>query len=89
MLDGHEDREKSGIVRTASPLSYTSVRLPVVVASILVFDIWTDNVKQAYMQNGSTLRRRLYVKPWVVELGYNEILQWTLPLYRWSEAGDH
>lgn len=54
-----------------------------------VLDVWTKDVKQAFLQRASALQRRIFFKPNALELGYDEFLHLVLPLYGLCESGDY
>lgn len=88
-IGGHRDRLKDEVVHTASTLSQSSVRLLLALASIFGWPIWTTDVRQAYLQSASLLRRAVFLNPKGIELGKDEFLQLILPLYGLSESGDY
>lgn len=53
VIRGHQDREKKSLVHHSCNLKQSSIKLLLVLATILGFDIWDLNVKQAYLQSGS------------------------------------
>ena len=58
-------------------------------ASILGFHIWTTDINQAYLQSAENLQRKIFVRPDVLQLEPNELLQVVKPLYGLSDAGDY
>lgn len=58
-------------------------------AATLGFDVWTKDVKQAYLQPVSALKRNIFVKQDEFALGKDEFVQLVLPLYGLSESGDY
>lgn len=89
VIGGHRDKEKGFQVHVGRTLSQTSVRLLLALAAILGLDVWTEDIKQAYLQSAELLRRRIFVKPKELQLGPNEFLQLLLPLYGLCESGDY
>lgn len=55
---------------------------------ILGFDIWSGDIKQAYLQAGSDLRRKIFVRPEMVYLAPDELLQLVGSLYGLTESDD-
>jgi Reverse transcriptase (RNA-dependent DNA polymerase) len=88
-VGGHKDRLKHSIVQTASTLSQAIIRMLLAVASILDMNVWCEDIKQAYIQSAQRLRRKIFIKPDILQLGKNEFLQLLLPLYGLTEAGDY
>ena len=88
VLVGHRDREKWSVIHNTYNLKQSSIRLILALATILGFDVWSLDVKQAYLQAASTLRRKLFVKPEFIELKPGELLQVVKPLYGLTESGD-
>ena len=89
VLSGPRDRDKRNIVHNANTLKPVSIHLMLDLASILGFDIWTTGINQAYLQSAENLRRKIFVRPDVLELEPNELLQVVKPLYGLSDAGDY
>jgi hypothetical protein len=85
----HKNRLKHSMVHTASRLSHTIIRMLLAVASNLDLNVWCEDVKQAYLQSAQRLRRKIFIKPDILQLGKNEFLQLLLPLYLLTEAGDY
>jgi hypothetical protein len=56
----HRDLPKNHIVHTAPSLSHTSGRLLLAIAAISGWDVWTEDVQQAYLQSASFLRARYF-----------------------------
>lgn len=89
VIGGHRDREKSSLVHHSYNLKQSSVKLLLALATILGFEVWDLDVKQAYLQSGSKLQRAVYIKPDIIELDQNELIQILKPLYGLSESGDY
>lgn len=75
VLGGHRDGEKRNMLNSDAALSQTSMRLLLAVSSIFDFQFWTTDVAQASLQSASTLRRRIFLRPVIFELGPQEYLQ--------------
>jgi hypothetical protein len=89
VLGGHRDRDKSRVVHSATTLKQSSVRLLLALAGMLDFDIWSTDITQAYLQSSSNLQREIFVRPDVLELDENQLLQVVKPLYGLSDSGDY
>lgn len=88
VIGGHRDQTNHRIVPIASTLSHISMRLVLALSSIFGFDVWSEDVRQAYRQSASNLRRKILLKPNELELGHGEFLQLVLPLYGLRESSD-
>jgi Reverse transcriptase (RNA-dependent DNA polymerase) len=88
VIGGHRDKRKNHVIHTSPSLSHTSVRLLLVIAFLFGWDVWTEDVQQAYFQSASFLQRDMLLRPNGIELCRGELLQLTLPPYGLSEAGD-
>jgi hypothetical protein len=89
VIGGHRDLRKNHIVYTAPSLSLTSVRPLLTIASVFGWDVWTEDVQQAYLHSASFLWRDVFLRPTGIELSRGELLQLMLSLYGLSEAGDY
>ena len=89
VIGGHKDREKAAMVHQSYNLKQSSVKILLALATILGFDVWDLDVKQAYLQSGSKLQRKVFIKPDIMELDHNELIQIMKPLYGLSESGDY
>ena len=63
IVQGHLDPEKGEIVNEAPTILRSSNRLMLTVSTSVNFKIWSQNVKQAFIQSEDTLHRELCVKP--------------------------
>lgn len=89
VLGGHKDRDKDSMVHSSNNLKQLSIKLLLALATILGFDIWDLDVKQAYLQSASKLQRSVFIKPNIIDLQPNELLQVIKPLYGLTESGDY
>lgn len=78
---GHRDRHSGKVVHNATTLKQSSLRLLIVLASILGFDMYSIDVDQKYLQPASKLRRKIFIKPDIIDLGPDELLQLVKPIY--------
>lgn len=89
VLGGHIDKEKRNVVHSATTLKQSSIRIILALATIFGFDLWSTDINQAYLQSASNLRREIFVRPDVLELDKDQLLQVVKPLYGLSDAGDY
>ena len=89
VLGGHMDREKRSVVHNATNLKQSSIRMPVALATILGFNLWSTDINQAYLQSVEKLQRKIFVLPDVLQLDNEQFLQVVKPLYGLSDAGDY
>ncbi len=59
-IDGHRDRMKDVMVHDAATLQPQSVRLLLALAEMHNFDIWTSDVRKAYLQSSEPLSREFF-----------------------------
>jgi hypothetical protein len=85
----HRDFLEHQMVHTASTLTMTSVRLILAIAAIFGWNAWTTVVQQAYLQSASLLKNDVFLKTNAIELGPNEFLQFSVPIYGLSESTDY
>ena len=94
-IQGHLDPEKGKIVNEAPTILRSSTRLILTIAATLNFEIWSRDVKQAFIQSEDTLQRELYVKPpkrpeFLSMINQPPgLLQAVKPLYGLSESPDN
>ncbi len=87
---GNRDSDKDQFVHDSTTVRQSSVRLLVAIAAIMGFDVWTEDISQAYLQSASELLRELYLKPnrqLKVPAGY--VLKLLRPLYGLADSGDY
>ena len=90
VVDGHRDRLKNFMVHGAQTLQSSSKRLLLAMAALLRFDIWSSDIKLAYLQSTEPLTRRVFTanpSPHF-ELEPNECFELLRPLYGLCDAGD-
>ena len=90
VVGGHRDRFKHMMVHSASTLQPQSVRLLLTLAAIHDFDVWTSDVKQAYLQSSEPISREIFIQKPAAEFGLqpHQCLQLIKPLYGLCESGD-
>lgn len=88
VISGHRDRWKRSLVYVSGNVRHSSVWTLLALASILGFDVWSTDVKQACLESSIPLLRDVFVKPPsdVIELGPNELLKLLKPLHGLTAA---
>jgi hypothetical protein len=89
VLGGHTDRDKRHVVHNATNLKQSSIHILLPLASILGFNTWSADIIQAYLQSASNLHRKIFVRPNILQLDPDQLLQVVKPLYGLSDAGDY
>jgi len=87
---GNRDSEKYQLVHNITTTRPSSVRLLVAIASIMGFDIWSEDISQAYLQSASVLLRDVYMKPnRHLSIPAGHLLKILRPLYGLADSGDY
>ena len=78
------------MMHTSQTVQSSSVRILLSLAAMHLFDVWTADVKQAYLQAALPLSRELLIKnaPREFELNPSECFQLLKPLCGLCESGD-
>ena len=61
VLGGHRDSEREDIVHNFKNIKHSSIILLLALASVCGFEVWSTDVRQAYLQAGANLQRNIYV----------------------------
>ena len=90
VIGGHRDKLKQFMVHSSQTLQPTSVRLLLAMASMFGFNVWTADVRQAYLQSAEPLMRDIFIKDPVpeFELDASQCLQILRTLCGLCESGD-
>ena len=90
VIGGHRDKLKELMVHSTATLQPQSVRMCLALAAIFGFDIWTADIRQAYLQASEPISREIFMKRASpeFELSHDQCLQVLRPLYVLRDAGD-
>ena len=90
IIGGHRDNLKHYMVHGAQTLRASSSRLLLALAAAHDFEVWTSDVKLAYLQSTKPIERRVFVKNPApeFELEPSECFELLRPLYGLYDAGD-
>ena len=90
VIGGHRDWLRHMMVHTASTLQPQSIRLLLALAVMHGYDIWTSNVRQAYLQPAEPLAHDIFITKPVpeFELDLSQCLKLLKRLYGLCKSGD-
>ena len=90
VIGGHRDKYKDFMVHSNSTLQPQSIRLLGALAAVIDFDIWTSDVRQAYLQSAGPLARDIFIRKPVqeFELDPSQCFNLLKTLYGLGESGD-
>lgn len=90
VIGGHRDKFKRFIVHSLSTIQPHSVRLLLSLALIFDFEVWSSDVKQAYLQSMAKMYRDVYIRNPTeeFELPAGFVLKLLKPLYGLCDSGD-
>ena len=90
VIGGHRDRMKALMVQSAATLQPQSIRFLLALPAIHGFDIWSADVRQAYLQSVEPLSRELFITKPVpeFELQPKQYLKLLKPLYGLCDSRD-
>ena len=90
VVQGHTDAEKNLLVHSSPNLKQSSIRLLLAQAATFGFQIWSQDVRQAYLQSAERLMREIYVRPTKeFKLSHDQLLRLLKPLYGLADSGDY
>jgi hypothetical protein len=90
VVQGHKDREKSLLEHNSTTVRQSSTRLIMTLAATFGFRIWSQDLKQAYLQSSDNLMRQVFLRPSKeFELPPGKLLKLQKPLYGLADSGDY
>lgn len=90
VVQGHLDWDKNMLVHNSTNVGQKDVWLLISIATIFGFEIWSEDMSQAYLQGAERTLRKVYIT-WNSEfqLENNKLLELLRPLYWFADAGDY
>ena len=90
VIGGHRDRMKALMAHSAATLQLQSIRLLLALAAVHGFDIWSSDVRQAYLQFTEPMSRELFITKPVPEseLQSEHCLKLLKPRHGLCDSGD-
>ena len=70
---GHRDKEKKQLVHNSTTARQSTTRMMLALAAIMGFNVWGQDMTQAYLQGAEKLMRDVYLKPGP-ELKYQQVI---------------
>eukprot|EP00171_Calliarthron_tuberculosum_P008498 IDg8498t1 len=89
VVQGYNDKDKFNLVHASPNLRQDSMRLLFAIASIMGFELWSEDICLAYIQGSTEIMREIFVCPkGELSLQPNQIFQLMKPLYGLADSGD-
>lgn len=89
VVQGFDDPAKKAAVHNSPNIRHESSRLLLAMASILGFEVWTQDISQAFLQAATANMREIYLEaPKELRLSAEMVLKLMKPLYGLCDSGD-
>ncbi len=90
MAHANRDSENNQLICNSTTARQTSARLLVALAAIMGFDVWAEDISQAYLQSANELLREVYLRPnRQLHVPAEYELKLLRPLYGLADSGDY